>query len=225
MPPTPLIAPASAPFGKICGITCAGDAALCAEAGADAIGINFFPGSKRYHPLEQARGWLGEFSGRTARVALFVNASLDEIRSTVDSALFEAVQLHGDETREFCAAAQTLGLPVIRGLALRSASDIPALSDYPADALILDAHAPGEYGGTGRLSDWHLAAEAVRRFPDKTIFLSGGLTPENVAQAFLEVRPFGIDLASGVESAPGRKDPIKVRSFLSAAKSKPDIPH
>lgn len=214
-----------APFVKICGITCATDAALCAGAGADAIGINFFPKSKRYHPLEQARGWLGEFSGLTARVALFVNASLDEIRETVDSTLFEAVQLHGDESPEFCAAVQSLGLPVIRGLALRSASDIPALADHPADALILDAHAPGDYGGTGRLSDWHLAAEAVRRFPEKTILLSGGLTPENVADAIGQVRPFGVDLASGVESAPGRKDPDKVRSFLTAAKSPPAISH
>ena len=210
----------SAPFIKICGLTCAADAVVCAEAGASAIGINLFPKSRRYHPLEQAREWLGEMAGGPARVALFVNAALDNIRAAVDSALFEAVQLHGDESPEFCATVRALGLPVIRGLALQTADDLDLLAPHPADAFILDAYAPGDYGGTGRLSDWHLATEALRCFPGKTFLLSGGLTPENVARAMRDVRPFGVDVASGVESAPGVKDHTKIRAFISAAKGR-----
>lgn len=216
-----MLSAASRPFVKICGLTCAADAAVCAEAGAGAIGINFWPRSKRFHPLSAARAWLPGFAGGPARVALFVNAALTEIRETVDTALFEAIQLHGDESPDFCATVRALGLPVIRGLALRSADDLALLENHPADAFILDAYAPGDYGGTGRLSDWPLAAETIRRFPDKTLLLSGGLTPDNVVAALREVQPFGVDVASGVESAPGIKDHAKIRAFLSAAHSVP----
>lgn len=208
----------ASPFVKICGLKSAADATVCAEAGASAIGINFHPPSKRFHPLTEARAWLKDFTGGPARVALFVNAGMDAIREAVDSALFEAIQLHGDESPDVCAAVRALGLPVIRGLALCTEDDLALLEDHPADAFILDAHAPGAYGGTGHLSDWPLAAEAVRRFPQKTILLAGGLTPENVARALREVRPFGVDVASGVESAPGVKDPRLMREFIAAAR-------
>jgi phosphoribosylanthranilate isomerase len=214
-----MLSAASRPFVKICGLTSAADAAVCAEAGASAIGINFYPKSKRFHPLPAARTWLRDFAGGPARVALFVNAALTEIREAADTALFEAIQLHGDESPDFCAAVRALGLPVIRGLALRSAEDIALLENHPADAFILDAYAPGDYGGTGRLSDWPLAAEAVRRFPDKTLLLSGGLAPDNVAAAVREVQPFGVDVASGVESAPGVKDHHLIRDFIAAARA------
>ena len=207
------------PFVKICGIRNAGDATICAEAGASAIGINFYPKSKRYQPLAEARTWLSDFTGGPARVALFVNASFDEIRAAADTALFEAIQLHGDESPDFCSAVRALGLPVIRGLALPDAGSLSLLEQQPADAFILDAWAPGEFGGTGRLSDWPLAAEAIHRFPEKTLLLSGGLTPDNVARAVREVRPFGVDVASGVESSPGIKDPQKIRDFIAAARS------
>ena len=147
-----------------------------------------------------------------------MNAPISGIQEAADSALFEAIQLHGDESADFCAAVKALGLPLIRALALRSAEDVEALTTHPADAFILDAFAPGDYGGTGQLSDWPLAAEAVRRFPNKTLILSGGLTPQNVADAIGQVRPFGVDVASGVESAPGHKDPGRIRAFVAAAK-------
>ena len=207
------------PFVKICGIRNAADAAVCAEAGASAIGINFYPKSKRFQPLAEAQEWLADFAGGPARVALFVNAAFEEIRAAADTALFEAIQLHGDETPDFCAAVRRLGLPVIRGLALPDSESLSLLEDHPAEAFVLDAWAPGEFGGTGRLSDWPLAIEAIRRFPDKTILLSGGLTPENVARAVGDVRPFGVDVASGVESAPGVKDHQKIHAFVAAARS------
>lgn len=190
----------------------------CAEAGADAVGINLYPKSKRFLPLEKAAGWLGNYSGGPLRVALFVNAPLAGIRATVETGCFDAVQLHGDETPAFCQDVKTLGLPVLRALALRSPEDASALTEHPADAFILDAHAPEDYGGTGRLSDWSLAATAVRAFPDKLILLSGGLTPENAAAAMAAVHPPGLDTASGVESAPGVKSHEKIRAFLRAVR-------
>lgn len=210
---------ASRLFVKICGLTRREDAAVCAEAGADAIGINFFPISKRYLPLAEAKEWLGDFAGGPARVAVFVNAPFPEIRTAVDSGMFEALQLHGDESPDFCAQVKALGLPLVRALALRTPDDLPQLADYPADAFILDAYAPGHFGGTGTLSDWVLADEAIKRFPQRTFFLSGGLHAGNVASAILRVRPAGVDVASGVECAPGLKDHAKIRAFLSAARS------
>ena len=212
--------PSNSLFVKICGITRREDAALCADAGADAIGINFYKGSKRCHPLSQAREWLGSFSGpgHPARVALFVNAQLDEIREACESGLFEAIQLHGDEALEFCAAVENFGLPVIRALAMRTRDDLARMKNHPASAFILDAAVTGAYGGTGQTADWALAAEAVRRFPNTPIFLSGGLTPGNVAKAISIVRPSGVDVASGVESAPGFKDPEKTARFIHEAR-------
>ena len=195
---------------------------VCHEAGADAIGINFYPPSSRYHPLPGARQWLRDFSGPgfPLRVALFVNAALEEIRAAAETGLFEAIQLHGGETADFCRSVAEFGLPVIRGLGLRTVEDLPALEHHPAEGFILDAYAPGVYGGTGHLSDWPLAAEAVARFPTHSFLLSGGLTPENVAAALAATRPSGVDVASGVESSPGVKDPAKIRAFVAAAKSR-----
>jgi phosphoribosylanthranilate isomerase len=192
------------------------------EAGADAIGINFFPGSKRFHPLTKAREWLASFSGPgfPARIALFVNAPLDEVRAASDTGLFDAIQLHGDETPEFCASVKSLGLPLIRALSLKTETDLADLASHPADIFILDACAPGTFGGTGQLCDWSLAADAVRRYPRLPILLSGGLSPENVASALSAVAPAGVDVASGVESAPAVKDPAKIIAFLTAAKGK-----
>jgi phosphoribosylanthranilate isomerase len=207
-------------FVKICGITCREDAEICLDAGADAIGINLFPGSKRYHPLELAKLWLGGYSGRghPARVALFVNAGLEEIKSVAGTGWFEAIQLHGDESPEFCASVKALGLTLIRALALRSPDDASQIAENPADVFILDAAVPGSYGGSGQVGDWQLAAEAVRRFPQRPMLLGGGLTPQNVAAAMIQVQPRGVDVASGVESAPGVKDAAKVRAFIAAAK-------
>ena len=220
MPVAPFLSRITSRFVKLCGLTRYADAEACALAGVDAIGINFFPRSKRFHPLAQAREWLGSFSGSgsPARVALFVNAGLDEIRAAVETGLFEAVQLHGNETLEFEASVKALGLPLVRGLALQTEGDVARIAEHPADGFILDAPAAGLYGGTGRLSDWSLAAAAVSRYPDRPILLSGGLTPDNVAAAVLEVSPSGVDVASGVESEPGVKDHAKIQAFMALAK-------
>lgn len=209
-------------YVKVCGVTRLEDAEMCAEAGVDAIGLNFFPGSKRYRALAEVAAWLPRVPAGLRRIALFVNAERGEIARVVGSGLFEGIQLHGDEPAEFTAEVQRLGLPVLRALALRSEADFVRIADDPADGFVLDAHAPGVYGGTGARSDWNLAAEAVRRFADRPMLLAGGLVPANVAAAVAAVSPWGVDTASGVESGPGRKDAAMVRAFVRAARGKLD---
>jgi phosphoribosylanthranilate isomerase len=209
-------------YVKVCGVTRLEDAVMCAAAGVDAIGLNFFPASKRYRALEEVAGWLPQVPSGLRRIALFVNARLDEIARVVDSGHFEGVQLHGDEAVDFTARVQRLGFPVLRAVALQGEADFARIAEDPADGFVLDAHAPGVYGGTGECSDWDLAARAVRAFAGRPMLLAGGLGPANVAAAVQAVGPWGVDTASGVEVSPGQKDGEKVRAFVSGARRKPD---
>ncbi len=205
------------PLTKICGLTSLPQALACAEAGADAIGINFYPRSKRFHPWEQASLWLGHLPPSLARVAVFVNAPLDQVETLAASGLIDALQFHGDETPAFLLRARTFGLPLIKALPLLPETTAASLLAWPADALLLDAFAPGVYGGTGHTIDWARAAAIIAAIAPKPLILSGGLTPENLAAAIHATRPAAVDVASGVESAPGLKDLAKVRAFLRAA--------
>ena len=204
-------------FVKICGLTRRANVVDCLAAEADAIGLNFYPKSKRFITLEKARDILHEIPNSLMRVALFVNAPRETIAIAIDSGLFHAVQLHGDETLEFCSDIRLLGLPVIRAFALRTAADLDLLKDHPADGFILDAFAP-DYGGSGHTCDWPLAALAIQRFPEKPILLAGGLDPSNVSSAMACVLPNGVDVASGVEESPGLKSSKLLKAFIDAAK-------
>ncbi len=205
---------------KICGITSAADATMCAAAGADAIGVNFYPKSKRYHALEDAVVWLAGVPPHVARVAVFVNADAAAVRAAAATGLIDVLQFHGAETPEYCAELRAAtGLPVIRALPVRGAEDLADFARWPVDALLLDAHAPGVYGGTGRTIDWTLAVEAVRRMSPLPVILSGGLTALNTEEAARAVRPAGVDTASGVEISPGVKDPEKTRALILAARA------
>ena len=203
---------------KICGLTRADEAAATISAGADAIGINFWPSSKRFVALEKALPWLREFAGSVPRVAVTVNASDEELRRIFDSGAIDWIQLHGDEGPERVASLAREGLPVFKAMGIRDAAMLELAAAFASPTLLLDAYAPGAYGGSGETMDWALGAEAVSRFPERQIVLAGGLTPENVGEAVRQVRPAAVDVASGVESSPGRKDPAKVRAFLAAAK-------
>lgn len=203
---------------KICGVTRADQAGAIVSAGADAIGVNFWPRSKRYLPLAEARPWLAELAGAVVRVGVFVNATDEELRAARDAGCLDFLQLHGDETPERLAALLGEGLPVFKAAGLGDRAEGEKAAAFPGDSLLLDAHAPSEYGGTGRTADWSLAAEAVQRQPEREIVLAGGLSPENVAEAVARVASAGVDTASGVESAPGVKDLAKVRDFLAAAR-------
>jgi phosphoribosylanthranilate isomerase len=191
---------------KICGLTRPEDAAFAVAAGADWIGVNLWPGSKRHVTPARAREVAAAAAGAT-RVAVFVNAARADIEAAL--AFVDLVQLHGDETPAECAPFAGRLVRALR------APDAATMDAFPTDLILLDAPSPG-YGGSGRTFDWSIAAAAVAR--GKRILLAGGLDPGNVAAAVRAVRPFGVDVASGVEAAPGIKDPDKVRRFIDAAK-------
>ena len=204
---------------KICGITRSDEANAIVEAGADALGINFWPKSKRFIALDEARPWLQDLSGTVPRVAVTVNADDDELRRLHESGVIDWIQLHGDETPNRVRSLTQQGLPVFKALGVRDKSSLEAAAAYDSPTLLLDAYAPNEYGGSGATMDWALGATAVQEWPDRQIVLAGGLTPENVADAIRQVRPAAVDVASGVESSPGRKDIERVRAFIEAARS------
>ncbi|MES2709085.1 MAG: phosphoribosylanthranilate isomerase [Verrucomicrobiota bacterium] len=203
---------------KICGLTRLEDALACAEAGADAIGINFFPESKRFHPLEQAAVWLEQAPRSLTRVAVLVNTPADEVRRLAGSGLIDVLQFHGDENWDDLAEFRLLGLPMIKALPLRPDTTPDSLRGWPADALLLDAYVPGTYGGTGHTVDWSHAAEVIAALAPLPVILSGGLTPDNIAEAVRRTLPAGVDVASGVEISPGLKDHGKIRNLVAQAR-------
>lgn len=205
-------------FAKICGITRIEDAELAAGEGADFLGLNFWPGSKRRVTPELAQV-LAAAARATAPqvqlVGLFVDQSDGEIAGIAGALDLDVVQLHGDEPPSLVAALATRGFRVWKAHPVSGSADIAALNAWPADAHLLDAPSPGR-GGSGTSFDWAHAVAAVAA--GYRVVLAGGLTPDNVAQAIAAVRPYAVDVASGVESAPGIKDAAKVRTFLAAAR-------
>ena len=199
------------PCVKICGVTRREDALAAAAAGADMIGVIFFRGSGRFVPFDEASAWLGDVPAGVSRVGVFVDAPADEVQRVLRSGLIDLAQLHGNESPDYC---RRLGVPHYKAIRVHEAASLDRLPDYPGEVVLLDAPQPG----SGRAFDWSLAAETVRRFPERRILLAGGLTPENVRRAIESVRPWGVDVASGVESAPGVKDHGKVRAFIAGAK-------
>ncbi len=203
---------------KICGVTTGEQATAIVAAGAAALGINFWPKSKRFVALESALPWLLELAGTVPRVAVTVNADDDELHRIYESGGIDWIQLHGDETPGRVRSLTQQGLPVFKAMGIRDRAMLEAAAAYESTTLLLDAYAPNEYGGSGESLDWALGAEAVRQWPERQIVLAGGLTPENVAEAVRQVRPAAVDVASGVEVSPGVKDLAKVRAFIAAVK-------
>jgi phosphoribosylanthranilate isomerase len=201
---------------KICGVTNLGDAELALSCGAWAIGLVFYPESPRRCEEEVAAEIGAVLKRRAELVGVFVNAPLDELVAAVEESSLTMVQLHGDEGPLYCEEARRRsGAKVIKAARVRDLAQIRALSAYKTDYHLLDAFVPGRPGGTGQRFDWSLAAEHPRRPP---FVLSGGISPHNVAEAVALVRPFAVDVASGVESSPGRKDPEKLKAFFRAAR-------
>ncbi|MEO1857854.1 MAG: phosphoribosylanthranilate isomerase [Rubritalea sp.] len=198
---------------KVCGITNLDDAEHLVAEGIPALGVNFWPKSKRYVTPEQARTFLPVLKGEILRVGVFVNAKPSEVLSLLDNDIIDVAQFHGDETPEYCRAFVNAGYSFIRALGVKNADSIANILDYKATAILLDAHAPGVYGGTGDTFDWNLARKVVAENPELPILLAGGITSENAEQATRAVRPAGLDLASGSESAPGIKDFGKIRAI------------
>ena len=197
---------------KICGLTSVDDAVRCIEVGADAIGLNFWPRSPRSVDISKAREIVQAAGERAVIVGVFVDFTLKQVREILRETGISWAQLHGDEPVDLVAAL----LPnAYKAIAVKDGSAIELARSYPGEHLLLDASVPGMPGGTGRTFDWDIAASVAG---ERKLTLAGGLTPDNVREAVRAVKPFRVDVASGVESAPGRKDPELVQRFIDAAK-------
>ena len=198
---------------KICGITNLGDGLAAAQAGADALGFVFWERSPRHVAIDVAADIIRQLPALVVKVGVFVDAPADLVVRAITECGLNLLQFHGEEPPEYCAQ---FGLMSMKAFRIRDAASLDKLSDYPTDAWLLDAYTPGKPGGTGERFDWDLAVAAGKL--GRPIFLAGGLTPENVAEAVRRVKPYGVDVSSGVEAAPGKKDQAKVRAFIQAAK-------
>ena len=198
---------------KICGITNLEDGLAAAEAGADALGFVFYEKSPRHVTVEQAAGLIRQLPPLLVKVGVFVDASAELVVRAAGQCGLSLLQFHGQETPEYC---RQFGLMSMKAFRVSGPETLAQLSAYPTEAWLLDAWAPGALGGTGATFNWDLATAAVRL--GRPVFLAGGLTPENVSEAVRQVRPYGVDVSSGVEAAPGRKDHAKVRAFIAEAK-------
>jgi len=210
---------------KICGVTTVDDALDAAAAGADAIGLNFYAQSKRYVPVDAVRPISLSMPAAVTRVGLFVNATADDITTIVEQVELDCVQLHGDEPPELIADLPRR-VSVVRAYRCGEEGLAP-LGSYLAacraqgrlpDAVLIDADAPGEFGGSGRVADWALIARERELVGDRPLILAGGLSAANVARAIEVVRPDGVDVTSGVEREPGHKDAALVTQFVAAAR-------
>jgi phosphoribosylanthranilate isomerase len=200
---------------KICGITSKSDALDCVEAGADALGFNFFSGSSRYIPLESL-DWIRCLNGLVDRVAVVVNPEQELIDRLWHSGCFEMIQFHGDESPTLCAMSGITNW--MKAIRVRDQESLAEANRFSTPHILLDSWSPAAYGGTGKTADWKMIGEFLAEHPGHRFVLAGGLNPENVAEAIRTVRPAAVDVAGGVEESPGKKDPAKVRAFLQAAR-------
>jgi len=201
---------------KICGITNSDDALAAVTAGADALGFVFHKASPRYVTAEVVRRIVATLPPFVLPVGVFVNEDMKVVRDLMDACGLALAQLHGDESAAYC---EQLGRPVLKAIRLRDMGSFLSLAEYKGRAgvrgFVIDAYSETAYGGTGQTTDWSLAAEAANT---AAILLAGGLTSENVSEAIAKVRPYGVDVSSGVEASPGKKDHGKVKAFIQAVK-------
>jgi phosphoribosylanthranilate isomerase len=198
---------------KICGIKNLNDALAAMDAGADMLGFNFYPKSPRYIDVGRCRDIMSVMRryGGITYVGVFVNSSVEEIRTTMETCGLSLAQLHGDETPEVLSILDGKAFKAFRGIP----ENVDGFARSESPAFLVDASVKGLYGGSGVTADWNGAAELAKKYP---LLLAGGLTPENVAQAVSRVNPWGVDVASGVESTQGEKDANKMKAFVQAVK-------
>ena len=199
---------------KICGITRAQDAVTAAELGAHAVGLMFYEDSPRFVSVDQANKVIGVLPPFVTRVGVFVNPVEQQVHSILGALRLDLLQFHGDETPQFCAR---FGIPYIKAVRVRKGMDLLQYASryHDAKGLLLDAHSESAYGGTGEAFDWSLIPGNL----PLPIILSGGLNAANVARAISQVRPWAVDVSSGVESAKGIKDADKIAAFVQAVRN------
>jgi phosphoribosylanthranilate isomerase len=198
---------------KICGITSPEDALTAVEAGADALGFVFYKESPRHIFPEEAARIINLLPPFVQAVGLFVNEAPEIVNQISRNCRLGLVQLHGDETPDYCKMIEQR---VMKAFRIRSLTCLDPIADYRLSGCLLDAYSPAAFGGTGKRFNWEIACEAMIR--GHRIVLAGGLTPDNVAEAIRQVKPYAVDVSSGVEVAPGKKDVDKVREFIRNAK-------
>ncbi len=200
---------------KICGIKTLNDALAAIDAGADYLGFNFYPKSPRFiekQACAEITSVLKKEYPQIKLVGVFVNLSIDEVRNILESCSLDLAQLHGDETVEMLNALDGKAFKAFRGIPEK----VDGFTRTTAPAFLVDASVKGLYGGSGVTADWDGAAKLAKKYP---LLLAGGLTPENVVEAVGRVKPWGVDVASGVESEPGKKDASKMKAFVRAVQS------
>ena len=193
---------------KICGITNYDDAAAAIDLGADLLGFNFYPKSPRFIAAEKAGHIISRLPGFVDVAGVFVNDSFEHIHETISECQLSWVQLHGDESPQFCRSFFSLNVKTMKALRVKDQSDIQKAEDYFTDAILLDAFDPEKYGGTGLTFDWNIVGHIGKR-----IFLAGGINPDNAAKA-IDLGVYGIDICSGIEAAPGKKDHKKMKKLF-----------
>ena len=202
---------------KICGVKNEADAIAAFECGADALGFNLYPGSKRFIEWQREAAWIRRLPDEISRIALVVDLPLEEAWQLLEMDLFDGLQLHGSESREYCESLAYCHKPVVKAVRCTSVEGLQRVRGYPVFGLLIDSHREGAFGGTGEPFDWALLKDLKFEEP---LIVAGGLTPENVAKAVREIRPYAVDVASGVENDRGFKDKIKMADFVLAARGK-----
>jgi len=193
---------------KICGLTNYRDAAAAVDLGADLLGFNFYPESPRFVTPEQAAQIINKLPAFIHVAGVFVNASLDQIKEAISECNLDWVQLHGDESPEFCESLLSINVRTMKAIRVKDQEDIERAESFFTDAVLLDAFDPEKYGGTGLTFDWNIIGHISKR-----IFLAGGINPDNVAAA-IELGVYGIDVCSGIEARPGKKDHRKMKKLF-----------
>ncbi len=193
---------------KICGITNYEDASAATDMGADMLGFNFYPESPRFVQLEKAVEIINKLPAFIDIAGVFVNSRPGQIREVISKCQLDWVQLHGDESPKFCRSFLSLNVKTMKALRVKDESDIERAEDYFTDAILLDAFSPEKYGGTGISFDWNIMGHI-----DKRVFLAGGINPDNAAEA-VELGVYGIDICSGIEAEPGKKDHEKMKKLF-----------
>ena len=197
---------------KVCGTTRLKDALLAVECGADAIGFIFYKKSPRYVTAKTVKDICAKLPPFVNRVGVFVNETAERINRIADRCGLDAVQLHGDESPALC---KKIKCRVIKAVRVKDAASLKAMSRYEVGGFLLDTYKEDQWGGTGKVFDWELAVRAKKYGP---VIIAGGLNPRNVKVAIKKVEPYGVDVSSGVEQSPGKKDPGKVKAFLKAVR-------
>jgi phosphoribosylanthranilate isomerase len=203
---------------KICGITNEADARSAIEAGADALGFNMVRRSARYIDIEKAATWIDKLPTEICKVAVMADPNWEDACRISYLPFIDALQLHGNESPEFCRRLAEAGIPFAKAVPVTASKSLAGLPDYFTNTMILDSSTGETFGGTGKPFPWKFAPEFVRHHPRITVILAGGLNPENVAKAVTVVRPRGVDVTTGVEASPGRKDANLVKAFVAAAR-------